>query len=341
MSEEIASIDTSPIDALLQIRAKQEQLQQLVERAESSRTKVSEAVYRRVTADYDTRKRALETEAKPLRRKARQEHARLAPIHERLQRQVEEARLDKEELEFRHDVGELGDEDFGQRSHAAEELLTARQRAFAEADELSQRLAGVMGAAEADAEPSVPAAPAAAAARPVTVPRLTTEARFDDNDSTATLAQGPPPELDPGATVMTPPLGAEQEADGGDSEATAWIPAEQVAQAPIAEQEGPAEGTLVMRFARLAAEANSGEEYQLGLRTTIGRTPDNDITIANGLVSRHHAVITYSNNGYGVADLNSGNGTFVNDQRIEQHTLAEGDRLKIGPSVFVFHAAEE
>jgi hypothetical protein len=330
MSQEIASIDTSPIDALLQIRTKQEQLQQLVERAESSRSKVSEAVYRRVSADYEARKRALEAEAKPLRKKARQEHTKLAPIHERLRRQVEEARLDKEELEFRHSVGELGDEDFSQRNRAAEELLATRQQAFTEADELSQRLAGVMGAEEAEPEPAAKPAARSAAGR-----KVATESRFDDNDTTATLAQVE--EDDAGATVMTtaPPPG---ETAPGDSEATAWIPADQV---PTAEQNVPAEGTMVMRFARLVAEGSSGEEYQLGLRTTVGRTPDNDITIANGLVSRHHAVITYSNNGYVVADLNSGNGTFVNDQRIEQHTLAESDHLKIGPTVFVFHAAEE
>lgn len=334
MSQEIASIDTSPIDALLQIRTKQEQLQQLVERAESSRTKVSEAVYRRVTADYDTRKRALEAEAKPLRRKARQEHARLAPIHARLRGQVEEARLDKEELEFRHEVGELADQDFEQKSRAAQELLAARQSAFAEADDLAQRLLGVMGAEEAEPEPA--AAPPTPPARPAAHLAPTVDSRFDQVEPTATLARYPDDD-DGGATVMTTKPISAQQTEPGDAEATAFIPAEEM---PTAEQEAPAEGTMMMGFARLVAE-DGGEEYQLGLRTTIGRTPDNDITIANGLVSRHHAVVTYSNNGYVVADLNSGNGTFVNDQRIEEHTLSSGDRVKVGPSVFVFHPAEE
>lgn len=335
MSEETASIDTSPIDALLLIRSRQEQLQQMVERAESSRSKVSEEVFRRVMSDYEGRRLGLEADAKPLRKKARHEHARLAPVHETLRRQVEEARLDREELLFRHEVGEVGDDEFGERSRAAEELLARRQRVFAEADELSQRLAAVMGSA--DEEQGDPGDPGARPAAPSqAIPRIATEARFEEADTAATLSRPAEEDLSPSDTLV-------QTSPPADADATACIEPDETADLPTGEMptaEQPVDCTVAMRFSRLVAEGDSAQEYQLGLRTTVGRTPDNDITIANGLVSRHHAVITYSNAGYVLADLNSGNGTFVNDQRVEQHQLAEGDRLKIGPTVLVFHAPE-
>ncbi len=348
MTEEIAAIDTSPIEALLAIKTKQDQLQQLVERAEASRSKVSEAVFRRVAQDYETRRLALEAEAKPLRRKARQEHARLEPLHERLRRQVEEAKLDKEELEFRHAVGELSDEEFTQRGKTAGELLDTRKKDFAEADDLAQRFVAVMGAAEAEPEPAPRAAEAAppaerprAAAAPAAA---SSEPATRGGDQTAALPKGTARPLAPPTATGATLASQARPADDG-AEATAWISPEAMAR-PAAgaggEEEHAGAGTMVMRFARLVApDGEPPAEYQLGLRTTIGRTPDNDITIANALVSRHHAVISFSANEYAISDLKSGNGTFVNDNRIEQHVLAEGDRIKIGPMLFVFRAADE
>jgi adenylate cyclase len=96
-----------------------------------------------------------------------------------------------------------------------------------------------------------------------------------------------------------------------------------------------------MSVARLVTEGqHPPQEFPLGVRTTIGRTPDNDIEISNVSVSRHHAVVTFADNKYVIADLRSGNGTFVNDERIDQRLLAEGDRVEIGPTIFVFHAPE-
>src|SRR5687768_9993074 len=95
--DDISGIDTSPIDELLKIKEQQEELEGLVARAETTKEKVSEAVYKRVKKDYQGRLAALEADAKPRRKKARAELGRLQPIHDRLKKAVDDARLDKEE----------------------------------------------------------------------------------------------------------------------------------------------------------------------------------------------------------------------------------------------------
>lgn len=65
---------------------------------------------------------------------------------------------------------------------------------------------------------------------------------------------------------------------------------------------------------------------------TVGRGPENDIILDEHTVSRHHAKIQHQGLGeYRVADVGSGNGSFVNGKRIVMsHTLQHGDRLTLG-----------
>ncbi|MBI3484633.1 MAG: FHA domain-containing protein [Acidobacteria bacterium] len=67
-----------------------------------------------------------------------------------------------------------------------------------------------------------------------------------------------------------------------------------------------------------------------GQPLTIGRTPDNDIQIDNLAVSTHHAKIEFGADQLMIEDLNSLNGTFVNNQRVQQATLRHGDTVTIG-----------
>lgn len=187
-ASEIAEIDTAPIDALLKIAKQQEDLRALLGKADATREKVSAAVYKRVKADYDKRLDALEAQARPLRQKARQEHARLQPIHDRLGKGVEEARLDKEELEFRHEVGEIPEDTFEERRQVAEELLAQRERDFKEADELKQRFMGVMGPDEP--APAPPPPPEPVSARTSELPAEHLPKPLSDED----LGLAPPPE---------------------------------------------------------------------------------------------------------------------------------------------------
>ncbi len=64
--------------------------------------------------------------------------------------------------------------------------------------------------------------------------------------------------------------------------------------------------------------------------TTAGRHPDSDIFLDDITVSRRHAEIVRTDDGYRVRDAGSLNGTYVNRERIEEAPLNHGDVLQVG-----------
>lgn len=67
-----------------------------------------------------------------------------------------------------------------------------------------------------------------------------------------------------------------------------------------------------------------------GATKTMGRAPRADFVVEAALVSRLHCRLTANVDAIDVVDLDSTNGTYINDQRIRTGTLSSGDRLKIG-----------
>ncbi len=66
---------------------------------------------------------------------------------------------------------------------------------------------------------------------------------------------------------------------------------------------------------------------------TIGRAPDNQLVVQDQQASSHHAEIQPDAQGYLLVDMNSRNGTFVNEQRLMPQTprlLISGDVIRIG-----------
>src|SRR6516162_3018508 len=66
----------------------------------------------------------------------------------------------------------------------------------------------------------------------------------------------------------------------------------------------------------------------------IGRAPDNDIVVAHPSVSGYHAELHQAADGYRLVDLDSSNGTYINERRITAAPLAEGDVVGIGSATF-------
>ena len=76
--------------------------------------------------------------------------------------------------------------------------------------------------------------------------------------------------------------------------------------------------------------------HVLGRKTSIGRTPDNDVQIDAKFVSRHHAVILAGPAQTIIEDLNSTNGVQVNGRRVSRHALKDGDQVAIGRTQYRF-----
>lgn len=69
---------------------------------------------------------------------------------------------------------------------------------------------------------------------------------------------------------------------------------------------------------------------------TIGRADENDIVIDNLAVSGYHARIDKAGDTYILTDLQSTNGTFVNDKKIVSYRLRHKDKVSIGKHLLFF-----
>jgi len=82
---------------------------------------------------------------------------------------------------------------------------------------------------------------------------------------------------------------------------------------------------------------NAGSTFVLEQETTtLGRHPDSDIFLDDVTVSRRHATITRTPDGYEVRDDDSLNGTYVDHERIEKAELRDMQELQVGRFVLTF-----
>jgi hypothetical protein len=72
-------------------------------------------------------------------------------------------------------------------------------------------------------------------------------------------------------------------------------------------------------------------------RIAIGRHDSNDLQLASRTVSNFHAEIIHEDGELVLRDLGSTNGTFVNDEAINEARLKIGDRLRVGNYILMVH----
>ncbi|WP_166825567.1 diguanylate cyclase domain-containing protein [Thalassoroseus pseudoceratinae] len=72
----------------------------------------------------------------------------------------------------------------------------------------------------------------------------------------------------------------------------------------------------------------------------IGRGRQCGLTLEGDSVSRKHCAIHFRDDAYFIRDLQSTNGTFVNDQANDEVRLRAGDRIRIGNQIFKFLSAD-
>jgi hypothetical protein len=113
---------------------------------------------------------------------------------------------------------------------------------------------------------------------------------------------------------------------------------------PLADTAGPAiDRTLVHPVAAIAAPdailrvvGPDGVERRFpveGRSLGIGRGADNDVVVADALLSRHHARIAPRNGRLVLSDLASRNGTRVNGRAVPEAVLGAGDRVELGGTI--------
>lgn len=92
------------------------------------------------------------------------------------------------------------------------------------------------------------------------------------------------------------------------------------------------EALLVVR-----AGGSYGDRYTVNRPvTTLGRHPNSDIALDDITVSRHHVEITRVGSRFFVRDAGSLNGTYINQHRIDEAEILQGDELQVGKFRLVF-----
>lgn len=86
-----------------------------------------------------------------------------------------------------------------------------------------------------------------------------------------------------------------------------------------------------------------GQEKKYSLKdiTIIGRAPTTDVMLDDLMVSRHHAKISKSDEGYFIEDMCSRNGVFLNNERIiTPQVIPGGGQIGIGQHTLIFRNTE-
>ena len=98
-------------------------------------------------------------------------------------------------------------------------------------------------------------------------------------------------------------------------------------------------GNIVTDSAKLLVKLHGQGSRSIDLTDdsfTIGRKPDNDLSIEDHTVSSHHAKILRVQSVYFIEDLKSTNGTSVNGNPVERAQLHDADVITIGQHRMIF-----
>jgi len=89
---------------------------------------------------------------------------------------------------------------------------------------------------------------------------------------------------------------------------------------------------------RLIAESGKiiGQDFAVADKVILGRKRTCEVLVDDAKSSREHTSIFKEGGSYYVQDLNSSNGTYLNEVRIEKSPLVFGDRVRIGETILVF-----
>ena len=87
----------------------------------------------------------------------------------------------------------------------------------------------------------------------------------------------------------------------------------------------------------LIQESNGAREFEIvDQEVSIGRELDNALRLADPSISRHHAMLGKTPDGYEIKDLGSSNGVLLNGAKVESGLLKDGDRITLGQLQLTF-----
>jgi hypothetical protein len=310
MKKELAAVDVSSIEELQRIKAEQDVILERLKRMEEKRESVSDEVFKRVQLDYKKRLTGLDNEADPLKEQARLQYAELKTVLGAINAAAASAKMDREELQLRHDLGEFTDDAFAKHVKEQDARVAGHQSDLAEAEGIRDRFLSAFHSEEElevgpKKQPPPPPTIPIDTKKEVPIPRETVSA--DPLDQTV-VGQPLPP--NPDRTTLIP-----------------------------LQSEAPDGATMILQWPKLLVHSESGQgevHAVVGTKTILGSGSDCNIVLVGTKVSKKHAEIALGPNGHLIRDLKSQVGTLVNGVEVSERELADGDTIQLGELKLTF-----
>lgn len=319
-AELLSGVDLAPVDALKALKHEADQLKSRRASMEALKADFAEPVYRRVDADYARQLETVERKAEPLRQQAMAAYAGLRNALREIEAAHEAVKLDRQEIELRHKLGEFDVAERDRRVGAIESALGESRAAHDRAQTLRSRFLEVFPD-EAELDRVAPAARTTAPPPPAERPRIIT-------------GEHPrvPPAIEPAMTRVLPVLDF-PEPPKPPPAATKTPPP------PSAATVAGAASTMFLRTARLVPQSPEAGRAAIPLPprpVTLGNDGAAEIQVGGPGVDPKHAEININAKGYTLIDLGSKLGTLVNAEPVQERLLRHEDVIQIGAARYVF-----
>ncbi len=325
--ESLSGVDLSVIDALKSLKQDADVLRGRLSGLDAVKADFDPAVFARVSADYAARLAGLETQAEPLRQQARETYARLRGVLSSISSAHEAVKLDRQEIDLRHKLGEFDDAEYKDRLKAIESELAERASAHKQGEKLRGRFLEVFASEEELLQPSFEIdLPAAGPASTQEMPMAVDPAEH-----------APPPQ--PARDLRDIPAAQTQILQVLKLPEPPRVPPPPAVPGVAAAAAFGPNATMSLRTARLVPQNPEAGRTAVPLPpkpVSLGADAANEVRIGGPGVEPRHAQITVDSKGYTLNDLGSKSGTRVNAEAIQQRTLKHEDVIQIGMARFVF-----
>ncbi|MBK8284598.1 MAG: FHA domain-containing protein [Ahniella sp.] len=357
----LAAVNLSPVDGLAALREKLLEIETRLEQMDNMAGSVSNEVLARVKADYEAKRDGVIGQARPLYEQVMEEYQKLKSVLGDLEQTEKRARLAREEIDFRHKLGEFDSAELKQRLAGIDAEVGDAESVLADVKAMRERFIAAVGdESELDGEPEP---------EPEPEPEIVTEPIAESmiQAYSAPTEVAPEPKMDGptghlGAVTLPPvPQLSIPDISVPTYNATTPMPAPTPILPPASRPAPPpVPSTMVMQAIRLpimgtepapaaaGAPAKPGrlvpQNPEAGRQThvatvkalSIGAAPESDVRIGGPGIENRHAELRPSFSGFTLVDLDSRTGTRVNGERVNSRLLEDEDVITIGASRFVF-----
>lgn len=338
-------LDLSVLDELADLQGHRTQIVGRLTQMDERRGDVAPAVYLRVRADYEQQRRKLELEELPLKQNARNIYARVRDRIDALEREESDARLNLQELEFRHSLGEFDKPQFNVRKAEIDSGINARAADFAHAKQIRERFLAIFGS---EAELSVPQDdPDVTAETVMVLPADILALRQAQHPSPPIIQQAPaapqfpgmPPMPETSATGMPPGMPPIPNAQASKPAEQKIEPAKMEPAKMEPRRPANPDATVVFRPGRLTPmnpEAGIAPTMLSLKPISVGSDSACDVRVSAPGVQPKHVEICLTRAGFILKDVGGGGLVLIDGQTITEQLLRDGDAIQIGPARFSF-----